>query len=243
MNPNRRLDRVLVKLANSSFVQRAWWKLNARGWGTWRVLIPVEEFETCLAELIYTLEQHVEGNDFGDYLEFGVSRGTSMIGAYRAFQEAGLKESRFVGFDSFKGLPREAKHEGWTPGQYSSTQTATLNHLRAQGLDMTRIELVAGWFKDTLNDATRQKLSIHKASLIMIDCDIQSSTRDALNFCIPCIKDYAIVLFDDWGSAVSRGIVGQKEAFEEFLAANPSFKATSLKSYSPNAMVFLLNRS
>ena len=48
--------------------------------------------------------------------------------------------------------------------------------------------LVAGWFDDTLNEATIQKHRITKASVIMIDCDLYSSTKAALDFCARFIK-------------------------------------------------------
>jgi hypothetical protein len=88
---------------------------------------------------------------------------------------------------------------------------------------------------------TRSQLNLTSASLIMIDCDIYSAARDALQFAGPLIRDRAVIFLDDWGYGVKLGRRGEKEAFEEFLAAFP-FEATPLPSYTPYTRTFLLRR-
>ena len=89
--------------------------------------------------------------------------------------------------------------------------------------------LVKGWFKDTLTEKTRRELALDKASLIMVDCDIYSASKDALRFSEPHIRKHAVILFDDWGWR--EGEIGQKEAFEELLAAHPDLTAEPLPTY------------
>jgi O-methyltransferase len=183
-----------------------------------------------------------EGHKFGDYLEFGVSRGTSLACMYHSLADAGLDHVRLIGFDSFEGLPPEAAEEGWAPEQFASTMGATQRYLRSRGVELDRVSLVKGWFRETLRPSTTDRLNLGKASLIMIDCDIYSASKQALWYCAPLIQDQAVLIFDDWGWRADKGERGQREALEEFLEAFPSFKHESLPAYIPQARMFHLSR-
>jgi hypothetical protein len=210
---------------------------RSRGLAPWTPLVPAGAFSETCALAIRTLKD--KDHEFGDYLEFGVSRGTSMACMHAALREAALGHVRAIGFDSFEGLPQEAQGEGWIPGSYRSTMRATLAYLRTKGVDVSKVELVRGWFKDTCTPATAQRLAIRKASLIMVDCDIYTASCEALTFCAPLIADSAVMIFDDWGWREDAGAIGQKEAFAEFLAANPRLTATPLQpAYIPQARIF-----
>jgi len=216
--------------------------LRARTLWGWKPLVPEEQFTACCQHAIQLLRSKNPALVFGDYLEFGVSRGTSLACMYRALESEGLSNVRLLGFDSFQGLPPEAKAQGWSPGAFWSTRSTTERYLRSRGVDLRRVTLTEGWFKDTLTTATRQRLNIATSSLIMIDCDIYSAAREALWFCEPIIGEMAVVFFDDWASKSVEHNVGEKEAFEEFLSEFTDFSAEPLPSYSPNARVFLLTR-
>lgn len=217
-------------------------KLLANGLISWTPLVPEEAFYTCVHDVIARLKPDVGNASFGNYLEFGVSRGTSMAIVYKALQDHDLKDARLIGFDSFEGLPEQANEEGWRAGQYNSTQKATRQYLASRAVDMERVALVKGWFSDTLNEETRTRYSIGRARLITIDCDIYSSSKQALEFCLPHITDTAAIIFDDWGWTERKGQVGQKEAFEELLELHPTLDVESLPAYRPEARVFLVTR-
>ena len=125
---------------------------------------------------------------------------------------------------------------------YHSTIGATKKYLKNRNVDMNRVHLIKGWFEDTLNQKTAEDLNIKKASIIMIDCDIYSASKTALEFSIPFVQDHAILIFDDWGWTAASGIVGQKEAFEEVMAQYPDLTARQLLNYIPQSRVFLLSR-
>jgi hypothetical protein len=217
--------------------------LRANGVGSWKPLVPRHEFSACVRRAIAALRDAAPDEPLGDYLEFGVSRGTSLASVHAVLAESGLSGPRLVGFDSFEGMPPESAREGWMPGQFHSTLSATRRYLASEGVDLGRVELVKGWFSETLTPETRERLAIGKASLIMIDCDIYSASRTALDFCEPHIGDRAVIMLDDWGWRANGGKVGQKEAFEEFLAAHPELRAEPMPSYLPEARVFLVTRS
>jgi hypothetical protein len=202
--------------------------------------VPVKEFTASCEFAIRTLQG--DNHVFGDYLEFGVSRGTSIVCMARALSAAGLKKVRLIGFDSFLGMPPEAATQGWLPGQYFSSIRATQAHLISEGVDLDRVELVKGWFKDSLNDRTVQSLDLQKASLVMVDCDIYTASKEALWFVGPLIEDEAVIIFDDWGWRSDSGQIGQREAYAEFLDAFPQFTSKPLPAYRPEARIFRITR-
>jgi O-methyltransferase len=234
--------RALDVVGLGAFAQRSLQYLKARGLTPWMPLVPETEFYDCVRGAIKRLRDAEATNTLGDYLEFGVSRGTSMACVHRALHDVGLHHVRLIGFDSFEGMPPEAGEEGWAPGAYHSTLDATRHYLVSKGVDLSRVTLVKGWFKDTLTAETRDRHGIGKTSLIMVDCDIYSASKEALKFCEPYIQDQAVIMFDDWGWRSDHGEVGQKEAFEEFLAEHPDLRADALPSYLQQARVFFMTR-
>jgi hypothetical protein len=210
-------------------------------------LVPERELEACYERAIGRLQAEANGQPLGDYLEFGVCHGSSMACMHRVSAAMRLTDIRLVGFDSFAGLPPEADHpdEGpWRPGYFRSYRGFTERFLNDAGVDWARTVLVEGWFDQTLTERTRCRHRLRKAGVIMIDCDLYSSARQALEFCGPLIADRVVILFDDWhaGGLAARGL-GEKRAFDEFMAVNPDLSAERLLSYSANAEVFLVRRA
>src|SRR5918995_2600936 len=183
--------------------------------------------ETAYRELIHRgldrLIRDVGRQNLGDYLEFGVYNGTSLVSMFRETEAMALKDMRLFGFDSFQGLPAAAAVDDqgkWKPGAWRSDLEFTEAVLEAEGVDRSRVFLVPGWFSETCNAETAHRYGIRKASVIMVDCDIYTSTREALDFCAPLITDRALMLFDDWntGNLAAKNL-GERKAFEEWLAA------------------------
>ena len=103
--------------------------------------------------------------------------------------------------------------------------------------------LIEGWFDETLTESTLREHRIEHAGIVMIDCDMYSSAKTALAFCAPLIRDEAVLLFDDWYSAgLADQNLGERRAFEEFLAENPALTAEELDTYSESARVVLVRR-
>jgi O-methyltransferase len=237
--------RALGGLMSQPVLKPVYTQLRRRGYTKWQPLVALNDFADSLAGAVAELREGDDGT-IGDYLEFGVSRGTSMVGAYRVFRKMGLRDTRLFGFDSFQGMPAGSEREGWVAGQYASSLRATRHYLDAHLVDPDRVTLVEGWFDDTLSDETRADLGINRASILMIDCDIYSASRQALEFCAPVLADRAVIIFDDWGPMERLGKIGQKEAFAEFLEAHPRLQARPLPAYAyqgqDNARVFLVER-
>ena len=183
------------------------------------------------------------GAELGDYLEFGVSRGASMVCMHRVTKKLKLKNVRMFGFDSFEGMPDSAEVEDqgtWKPGQFASTIEETRTFLNDYKIDWNRTHLIKGWFEDTLNSDTTKQYNIRKASVIMVDCDIYSASKVALNYSLPMIKDYAVIFFDDWRDDIT---FGEYKAYSEFLNENKHLKSEQIGTYAPTGMIFLVKNT
>jgi hypothetical protein len=125
-----------------------------------------------------------------DYLEFGVSSGTSI----RRWADINTDEwSRFVGFDSFEGLP-----EDW--GKKSPKGAYSVNGRIPVTTD-PRISFVKGWFQDSLPDFLAS-FSIRSQLIVHIDADLYSSAAYALAKLDPLLKPGTIVIFDEYSSVL-----------------------------------------
>ena len=155
------------------------------------LLINEGEFRPQVREALRTLQQHETAEQIGDYLEFGVCNGTSLRFVYDELRDAGLDHVRLFGFDSFAGLPPD--DEGvWAEGSFDVDYDEVVQSLSDHGIDWKRVTLVKGFYRDSLTDALVAEHGLRKASLIMIDCDLYSSTtcrllcsRIELSHCMP----------------------------------------------------------
>lgn len=178
------------------------------------------------------------GTEFGDYIEFGVSQGTSMACMHRVLTKLKLNNVRLFGFDSFEGMPESAavEDEGtWTPGQFASTIEETKDFLNKENVGWHRTFLIKGWFENTLNTQTTERYGIRKASIIMVDCDIYSAAKASLNYSLPLIEDHAVVFFDDWRDDAK---FGEFRAFSEFLNENKWLRSEEIGTYHPTGKIF-----
>lgn len=212
-----------------------------------RRAVPETAYRELLRRGLERLAERGGAHNLGDYLEFGVYNGTSLVSTFRETEAMGLTSMRLFGFDSFQGLPAAAAKDDegkWKPGAWRSDLEFTEAVLEAEGVDRSRVFLIPGWFSDTCTAETAHRYGIAKASVIMVDCDIYTSTREALNFCAPLIVDQALVLFDDWNTGgLAAKNLGERKAFEEWLAEWDCFKAEPFGSYRAKSETFMVTRT
>ena len=202
-----------------------------------RILVDEKEIKAKFEKALLFLKKELhEEQSFGDYLEFGVSHGSSMLFMYQTLEKLKFNNVRLFGFDSFEGLPDEAEHDDdglWTPGDYYAKERNVRSFLTKKGIDWSRVNLTKGWFKNTLNNSFIEKNNVKSAGVIMVDCDMYSSAKEALDFCVPLIKNKTIIFFDDWNSSnLAEKNLGEKKAFLEFLEENPQFESVDFDTYS-----------
>lgn len=209
-------------------------------------LVPEPELRALLSRGLRALVDRVGRHSLGSYLEFGVYNGTSLLCMYRELEALGLENVRLYGFDSFQGLPPEAavEDEGrWEPGRCHSPLEFTTAVLQSEGVEWSRVSLVPGWYNETLTPDMRETLGLAKASVIMIDCDLYSSSKQALEFCAPLIQDEALILFDEFHPRGLTGkYVGERRAFDEFLREQGCFTAKPFGQYAARTETFLVSR-
>lgn len=179
--------------------------------------------------LLYSMRFVKSGNIEGDYLEFGVHKGRSLITAYRLSTRYNLS-MKFYAFDSFGGLPAITGVDAqgfseFSPGEYSCSIKNFRKNLVRGGVDLMRVSLIPGWYDQTLKKETKKNLSLKKASIILVDCDLYESTVPVMNFITDYIQEGTIIIFDDWFSFRGNPHRGEQRAFREWLEKNPSFQA------------------
>jgi O-methyltransferase len=214
------------------------------------ILVPERELKRVFDDAWTLLAERRQGSEPGDYLEFGVYAGTSMACMHEVLEQRGLDEVRLFGFDSFEGLPADthsddtSRIESWKAGDFKAPYELCRANLTQKGVNWDRTTLVKGFFEDTLAPDMVRQHGIRKAGVIMVDSDLYSSAKTALEFCAPLIGDHAVILFDDWWpDTLGAARTGERRAFEEVLADHPDMAAEELDSYAPeSAKVFLVSR-
>ena len=180
----------------------------------------------------------------GDYLEFGVYRGYTLWHATRVASHLRFANMRFFGFDSFEGLPEPVGVDsGWrfSKGQYACGIDDVRANLSKKKVDWGRTVLVPGYYDSSLTSTKREELGIETSALVLVDCDLYSSTVDALEFIQPTIKEGTIILFDDWNCFDEDPSHGERRAFAEFLERNPQLKAEEFISFGWHGQSFIMH--
>ncbi len=136
----------------------------------------------------YKLYKHIldlEKLDEIYYLEFGVSQGHSFKWWTENIKS---KNSKFVGFDTFTGLP-----EKW--GFYDKGGMTTEGEVPQ--INDKRCEFKKGLFQDCLPDFL-ESFNTNLRKVIHLDADIYSSTLFVLTMIFPHLKKEDIIIFDEF---------------------------------------------
>jgi hypothetical protein len=135
------------------------------------------------------------------YLEFGVARGESILWW---LNHNSHPESKFVGFDTFTGLPEDwnvfKKGDMSAEGQVPAT-------------DDPRVQWEVGLFQDTL-PGYLEKNRPEGRLVIHLDGDLYTAAYFPLNALAPHLKPGDIILFDEFGVPTH-----EFKAFTEFFAS------------------------
>lgn len=179
----------------------------------------------------------------GDYYEFGVYKGDTLLSFYKCFQSVGKKrlsrtdqvseklafekrnivkdEMIFHAFDSFEGLPELSSGDKGTldfqKGQYTESLDAVVTKLTTAGMPERRFLMHPGWFNETCNNSYMSQFSYGKASVIWLDCDLYSSARDALSIFPSLLQPGTVIVIDDWFCFKGNPNAGVQRAWREFI--------------------------
>lgn len=156
----------------------------------------------------------------GDFVECGVAYGGQLAIMHRA------DPSRIIwGFDSFDGIPLAGKNDTAQPGLSEIMHDTNLplnKRLVSSGVtvhtlkgceeslamwkcDMSKINLVKGWFQHTLPN------KVKKIALLRLDGDLYESTLVCLEKLYPLVVEGGWVIIDDYA------LTGCKKAVHDYL--------------------------
>lgn len=145
----------------------------------------------------------------GDVVECGVCMGgTAAVLAHYATHSR-LERTVWL-FDSFQGLPQPTASDGeeshgWT-GKLVGDARKVQKILARTGADMTRVEIVPGWFQDAF-----AALKIPHVALLNIDADWYDSVKLCLEKFYDAVSLGGFISIDDYGHWP-----GCKRAVDEF---------------------------
>ena len=156
----------------------------------------------------------------GDYLEFGVFRGTSFIMASKLVQTYNMPTMRLFAFDSFEGLP-DSEGKAFTESEFSCSEDLFKKIVKKAGVDLSKVVTIKGFYSNSLNEDIKKKYNI-KAAIVHIDCDLYNSTKEVLNFIESMVVPGTILIFDDWDSFKDEDVenMGERKAFKEWSLFN-----------------------
>ncbi|NNF07122.1 MAG: class I SAM-dependent methyltransferase [Candidatus Eisenbacteria bacterium] len=161
---------------------------------------PTKDFQYDKRNGLY---QYVIDTELGeadiDFLEFGVSRGTSFKWWVEHVKTAG---SKFHGFDTFTGLP-----EDWGPFK----KGAMSNGNAPPEIDDSRVQFYQGIFQDTLNTFLETYSSTNK-KVVHLDADLYTATLFVLTTLSPYLNKGDILLFDEFNVPLH-----EYKAFQEWV--------------------------
>ena len=196
----------------------------------------------------YAIDQITEyligGQVTGDYCEFGVYQGTTFIHAFHSMSPH-FDAMRFAAFDSFEGLPQPQgidDVDGYTShfyeGQFGYSLEDFSRNLKKQGVDLSKITTVKGWFNDSLASDNASNHGIDKIAVAWIDCDLYESTVPVLEYITTRLSPGSVIAFDDWRCYRNNPDFGEQRACREWLDRNPEISLKELLSFGWNGIVF-----
>ena len=203
----------------------------------------------------------------GDYLEFGVFRGSTLIQAFHTIRKSYLDRAadrtrihspefrenvralwegmRFFAFDSFQGLPPlvgpDLDTRDFAAGKFACSAEDFLARVAGDGVELSKVLTVPGWFADTCCEETIRRHDMRAAAFVHIDCDLYDSTRVVLKFIEPLLVDGTILIFDDWYSFRGNPALGEQRAFHEWAPTLPHLTFTEFQKEGPWRNSFIVN--
>lgn len=169
-------------------------------------------------------------SEFDSYwFEFGCHGGNTLAYAWQHSKH--LFNFHYIAFDSFKGLPPIKKKDDskvWKEGDYKTTLDEFHALVEEMGMPKERLNIVPGFYKESLDNACISQLQGRKAAVAYIDCDLYESTIPVLEFMRHFFQMGTILIFDDWNNLHGDPQRGERLAFHEFKERYPEYRFEEL---------------
>lgn len=191
---------LLTMLPDSELLRFIAYKPKLETWRKHR-LAHCPAFDTRLAMYDY-INRELVGNGPIQYLEFGVYKGETV----KYFAEINKDpNSKFVGFDTFTGLP-----EDWISSIRTVKRATFDTGGEAPHSEDVRISFVKGLFQDTLPGFLKRYKPTGQL-IINNDSDLYSSTLFVLTYANDILVPGTIIIFDEFYS-----VLHEFRAFEDY---------------------------
>jgi len=190
-----------------------WMQSNALDQGDVKSIIRGDGWRRGGVTEAYVLDVLARGVP-GDFVECGVWWGAMVMIIQTVLKLKGLTaERRVFAFDSFKGImpsqnitwgPDLKTRDHWGGAFHVNSLEAVTANFRKHGLLDDNVNLVPGWFKDTL---PAYKNKIEKIALLRVDGDLYESTFQILEHLYDLVAVGGVIILDDWKISIARNAV------------------------------------
>jgi O-methyltransferase len=168
------------------------------------------------AQRAYQLARYAEATAqlAGNRIECGVLFGLSalIVGETLRALDASFDGSGLFLVDSFEGLsaphPADAVAKGRVAMGEGHFGVTTVEHVRGVMAAYPRCDIVKGWIPDVLDTLPESQWAF-----VHLDVDLYEPTLGALDYLVPRLAPGAVVVNDDYGSAL---FPGAGQAWDEF---------------------------
>jgi O-methyltransferase len=155
-----------------------------------------------LDALHYCVEDVLNRNVPGDFIETGVWRGGAVILMRAVLKVRGVTDRVVWAADSFQGLPKpdverypqDQGREFQDMHELAVSLEQVQENFRRYGLLDDQVRFLKGWFRDTLPTAPIGRLAV-----LRLDGDLYESTIDALKHLYPKLSRGGYLIVDDYG--------------------------------------------
>jgi len=194
--------------------------------------------------MLYKAWGHVFSSHLvGDYVEFGVYRGDSLVKSFRNYElfRQWLEEQQssseiwrrevaknyiaekhyFHGLDTFEGMPcNEEENATFQEGTFLADFHKVENYCNENNLiTNSQLFLYKGLFKQTACELQKNLIG-RKICILNIDSDLYESAKDALEIAAPYLDIGSVLMFDDYNAFSANNEKGERRAFKEFQCKN-----------------------
>lgn len=177
------------------------------------------------------------------YYEFGMYKGFSFWFAEQLAREYTDSTFRFLGFDSFEGLPQpqlDVEARVFHKGDFRGSYEIVTRNLQTYKADLTKMQLYKGFYSEDFFHQLREKEQFLPVSICLIDVDLYESCVPVLEFIKEYLVEGSILLFDDYNQLreAQDDNSGERRALIEFEKRNPGFKKEHLFNYGWEGVAF-----
>ena len=150
-----------------------------------------------LDNIEYCIDEILNNNVEGDFIETGVWRGGACIFMRELLRINNIKDRKVFVADSFEGMPKpKDKFDGPDHSSFDSAKVSleeVKENFNMFNLNDDQVVFIKGWFSESLPNAP-----IKKISLLRLDGDLYHSTMDSLKNLYHKVSKGGYVIIDDY---------------------------------------------